>query len=177
MDLKYLNCLQCLAGYHWECIDLDADGSICCCPDSPLQGVTRGGPTKSDDEVTDPKSTGRKRAAVLYPITEGMICEWAGLKFACGGRFPIVGCTGRPATHRHHGPDKNTLNNDSGNVHRICVYCHNRWHTLNDPVYEDFFGTEDWKPHDPETKATVEEQLNNEIEWTKRKVKATDDHG
>lgn len=37
---------------------------------------------------------------------------------------------------RHHGPDKNTLNNDPGNVHRICHWHHNNWHALNDPDYD-----------------------------------------
>ncbi len=167
-------CLHCLAGYCWECLSLE--GNSCCCGLGPGIPIQRGGPTKADEDVTDPKSTGRKRAAVLYPINEGMICEWAQLKAACGGKFPIIGCAGNPATHRHHGPDKNTLNNEQGNVHRICVHCHNRWHTLNDPVYEEFFGTEHWLPHDPDTKATVLEIAANEARWSSgRKLQEVND--
>lgn len=171
-------CIPCVLGFHWECDEED-----CCCGNTLISatgGNKRGGPAKSDEEVTDPGSTGRKRAAVLYPITDDMVCEWAGLKSACGGVFPIVGCVGDPvrnkATHRHHGPDKNTLNNSEGNVHRICVFCHNRWHTLNDPAYGDLKTLPDAIPHDPDTKATVEEILANEVMWQKRKVKeATDE--
>ena len=38
-----------------------------------------GGQVKEDEELTDVLSTGRKRAAQLFPLEEGMICEWAGL--------------------------------------------------------------------------------------------------
>lgn len=174
MDLTIQPCLACIAGFHWECRTLQEDD--CCCTDNPI-GIPnqRGGPVKEDADVTDPKSTGRKRAAALYPIEPGMVCEWSGLRYACGGKFPIVGCTDRPATHRHHGPDKNTLNNSPGNVHRICVFCHNRWHTLNDPVYDEYFGTDSWLPHDPETKASVDDILKNELDWQSRKVNTPDD--
>lgn len=166
MDITTVVCLPCAAGWCFECIYLD--GNNCCCS-SPVARISSGERTlKADEEVTDPKSTGRKRAAVLYPIADGMVCEWAGLKYACGGKFPIVGCLSNPATHRHHGPDKNTLNNDVGNVHRICVHCHNRWHTLNDPVYDEFFGTDEWLKHDPVTQATPEEILMNEVRWSSK---------
>lgn len=180
-------CLECLIESHELCeCPLPVDGAlICCCPPESLQEVAepnkRGGPIKDPDEITDPKSTGRKRAAQLYPIEEGMICEWARLKQAGGGVFPIIGCLGNKASDRHHGPDKNTLNNSSGNVHRICDHCHNRWHALNDPVYpgerpagDTPFVPEDkeWFPHDAETEATEKEIVANEIEWyTKKKEK------
>jgi hypothetical protein len=49
---------------------------------------------------------------------------------------PIIGCPGRPASDRHHGPDKNTMRNEVGtNLHRICDWCHNQWHAKNDPFY------------------------------------------
>lgn len=91
---------------------------------------------KSDETVRDPASTGRKRAAALYPITDGAICEWSRLALAGGGKYPIVGCVGGKQENRHHGPDKNTLNNAEGNVHRICAHCHNLWHHLNDPDHD-----------------------------------------
>lgn len=119
---------------------------------------------KDIDNYKDPLSTGRKRAAVMYPIAPGQVCEWAGLKFAGGGVVPIVGCVGRPASDRHHGPDKNTMNNAPGNVHRICDYCHNTWHGANDPHYGErpdhtlpFVPAGEYKEHDATTKATTEE--------------------
>lgn len=125
---------------------------------------------KDIDQYKDPISTGRKRAAQMYPIEPGMVCEWANLKHAGGGVVPIVGCLGRPASDRHHGPDKNTMNNAPGNLHRICDYCHNTWHALNDPHYgprpeqtlpflpKGEVGV-DWLDHDSETKATHDEIL------------------
>ena len=84
----------------------------------------------------DPVSTGRKRAAVMYPLSAGQVCDWAWRKICGGGIEPITGCTGRPATHIHHGPDKSTLNNDrSTNISLICEFCHNRWHAANDKYY------------------------------------------
>lgn len=84
----------------------------------------------------DARSTGRKRAAKLYPIEVGQVCDWAWSKQCGGGISPIVGCTGRPAEHIHHGPDKSTFNNDPSNISRVCTYCHNRWHAANDPFYD-----------------------------------------
>lgn len=97
-------------------------------------------------ELTDPRSTGRKRAARMYPITPGMVCEWANLKNIGFSPRNIVGCMGNPASDIHHGPDKNTLNNSkitrgigSGeNVHLICSFCHNRVHSENDKFYPDY---------------------------------------
>ena len=125
---------------------------------------------KDIDQYKDPLSTGRKRAAQMYPIAPGQVCEWAGLKRAGGGVVPIIGCIGRPASDRHHGPDKNTMNNAPGNVHRICDHCHNTWHALNDPHYGDRpdhtlpftpkgeMGI-DWFDHDAGSKATQQETL------------------
>lgn len=95
----------------------------------------RGGQLKDPDSITDTESTGRKRAAKLFPIQTGMACEWRRLKLAGGGVVPIVGCIGGVATDRHHGPNKSTLANFIGNVHRICATCHNRWHSVNDQYY------------------------------------------
>lgn len=163
-----MSCIACVAECHYECYESSESG--CCCPKTSLSitaGKT-GNASKADDEVTDPESTGRKRAAVLYPLSPGMACEWRGLKAACGGAAPIIGCVEGIATNRHHGPDKSTLNNESGNVHRICATCHNRWHTLNDPLYKTLKTLPDAIPHDPFTKATEKEQLENEMRWVRR---------
>lgn len=183
-------CPSCHLGYHSDCYDLKfEEGSYhCCCPESSVGGreseseetasvIER---IKAASEVTDVTSTGRKRAALAYPITEGMICEWTGLKESGGGVNPIIGCAGNPAKARHHGPDKNTLNNTEGNVHRICHDCHNRWHAANDPYYgsrppgtEPFIPLEghQWRGHNPDTKATEEEIVQNEIYWRTHKPK------
>lgn len=187
-------CSYCAAELHGECYDLGEDSDLsnyyrtgdfrtipCCCHSGPQaintagQEQQRRNAAKEDSAVTDPESTGRKRAAVLYPITPGMACEWRGLKNACGGKVPIIGCIEGTATHRHHGPDKNTLNNEPGNVHRICHTCHNRWHALNDPLYGAVKTLEEFIPHDPDTIATPEEQLANELEWAKRPQYRTKD--
>jgi len=40
----------------------------------------RGRPMSEPSEITDIISTGRKRAAMMYPIFKDMVCEWAHLK-------------------------------------------------------------------------------------------------
>lgn len=125
---------------------------------------------KDIESYKDPVSTGRKRAAQMFPIDAGMVCEWAGLKFAGGGVYPIIGCIGRAASDRHHGPDKNTMNNAIGNVHRICDHCHNTWHGINDKAYGErpdhtlpFIPlTPGWALHDGKTKASTAEILSAE---------------
>lgn len=189
-------CFSCRSGFHDECHNTwQYDEIECCCGgevkftangEVKHEGVSETGESiegpdtgyisdgyesnKDISEYKDPISTGRKRAAQMYPIEVGMVCEWAGLKHAGGGIVPIVGCIGRAASDRHHGPDKNTMNNAPDNMHRICDFCHNTWHALNDPGYgsrpahtEPFIpkgerGT-DWFLHDGETKATTEEVL------------------
>jgi len=143
-----------------------------------------GRPMAEPSDITDITSTGRKRAAMMYPIFKDMKCEWSGLKFAGGGVEPIVGCSGniiQPTKgpdkgDRHHGPDKNVINNSPSNVHRICSTCHNRWHALNNKYYgerppadQPFIPLEEYKQHDPETKATEEEIEENEKWWTTRR--------
>jgi hypothetical protein len=108
--------------------------------------------TKPDAALKDQESTGRKRAARLYPLLdntnqplkssrtagqdERADCEWRfGIRVG-GGDNPIQGCVSGKQYARHHGPDKNTLNNEPGNVHRICHNCHNQWHAKNDPDYD-----------------------------------------
>lgn len=191
-------CFHCRTGYHNDCDLAWNDPTVTCCcggevkfnanGDVKSDGADESTPTKEIDngyiedgyeaskslaDYKDPISTGRKRAAEMYPITNGMVCEWAGLLRAGGGVVPIVGCVGRPASDRHHGPDKNTMNNAPQNLHRICDHCHNTWHAANDPYYgERPVHTQpfipmgelgvDWFAHDGKTKATTEQILEAE---------------
>lgn len=166
-------CIACTVGAHWECYK--PVDSFCCC--GPVGNTTEavepsGGYKKDPTEMIDPLSTGRKEAARLKPITEGMLCEWADLLNAGGGVFPIVGCMGNIAKHIHHGPDKDTTNNTDLNLHRVCSKCHNRWHSLNDPLYGQrppagtpFVPTQEFKLHDPTTKADPKQLFNSELWW------------
>lgn len=175
-------CLNCSDGLHWECINMT--GEACCCNGETSTPVAEEDiederdsrrnhrTNKRDKTLKDQQSTGRKRAAVLYPLDRDAPCEWLGLKFAGGGHYPIVGCNGGLQQARHHGPDKNTLNNDEGNVHRICHKCHNRWHTRNDGSYVP---GEIGKFHDRLSKATIEEIALSEVYWVTTKVKKAKD--
>lgn len=178
-------CWACVAGMHDECFRPEATvaGLLrCCCyrKETIPEAAPVGRPVAVPGEVTDVLSTGRKRAAMLYPVYDGMVCEWAYLKYAGGGVEPIIGCAGnllyneRGKYARHHGPDKNTLENGPLNVHRICETCHNRWHTLNDPYYgerpeggQPFLPTEfEWMKHDAVTRASAAEIAENEAMWS-----------
>lgn len=147
-------CGPCAVGYHFECVHPTEEGKCHCTVEVVSMDINdrlaqsidtekreRGGQIKDLSAVKDLESTGRKRAAKLYPIPkEGesgypMACEWRGLLQAGGGVIPIIGCVDGLAKDIHHGPDKNTLSNFVGNVHRICKTCHNRWHTINDKYY------------------------------------------
>lgn len=188
-------CLPCATGYHFECWKPLDTGFCHCTAEGPVlfeakdnsteEKKERGGQVKEQAAVTDRESTGRKRAAKYYPIPkEGepgypMTCEWAGLAKAGGGVEPIVGCVGALAKHIHHGPNKSTLENSVGNVHRICPTCHNRWHTLNDPYYGErpagnvpYLPNAEWHPHDGTTRATPEELAAFEMIWINRKIEA-----
>lgn len=182
-----MSCVPCAADCHFEC--LFPQDNLCCCDSPPVAEVTlesmrRGGPVKNAEDMADPISTGRKRAAIAKPIEEGMVCEWAGLRNAGGGVEPIIGCNGNSATNIHHGPDKDVLNNVDSNLHRICPNCHNRWHTLNDVYYgvrptpgTPFIPLVPYvlRDHDSDTKASVEEIFNNEMYWSNKKtLKAKD---
>lgn len=137
-----------------------------------------GRPPKDNNDLVDPESAGRKRAAQLLPkeLLATMICEWALLKEAGGGVEPIKGCHGNRATDLHHGPSKNTLHNERGednrNLHAICSYCHNLYHARNDKYYEGtrplddtpWLPVGDWKPHNPNgPKMTVQEAMVEEL--------------
>jgi hypothetical protein len=139
-------CAYCNMNMHDICAAFDNDP--CCCGGRGFQGESAtvldaltGKATWQKDRalMADPTSTGRKRAAVVIPdeiLNDSLICEWAGLLYAGGGVDPIVGCNGRIASDRHHGPDKCVLNNERGvNLWAICDHCHNRWHALNDKYY------------------------------------------
>lgn len=191
-------CWPCVVSLHEECYDLsiveddNIDGSWvqCCCfkhkgddAEDWVRGVGR--PVSEPSDITDVLSTGRKRAAMLYPIYDGMVCEWAGLRFAGGGVEPIIGCQGNVLEankgpnkgDRHHGPDKNVINNGPDNVHRICSKCHNRWHARNNKYYGDrpavdqpYIPTEEYQKHDSITLATEEELAENEAFWSGQKI-------
>lgn len=92
--------------------------------------------TKRDAALKDQQSTGRKRAAKLYPLNRDAPCEWRGKANCGGGPFPIIGCISGLQEARHHGPDKSVVNNEEGNVHRICHYCHYNWHAKNNADYD-----------------------------------------
>lgn len=142
----------------------------------------------------DEKSTGRKRAALLYPFicnnckhtkqqhstdnrcTKDLCdcnefmwepCEWKGLKGAGGGRNPIIGCLDGVQFARHHGPIKDTMRNELGNVHRVCATCHQHWHNINDSYYNEV----DYMKlsHTPNS-ATEEEIFKDMLDWKTGKM-------
>lgn len=161
-------CFSCGRGFHEECIVEDCD---VCHPVteaiSPVSALGRGAPVKETNNLKDPLSTGRKRAAMLYPIDKDKDCEWRGKSNCGGGLRPITGCFEGKQRARHHGPVKlsaTTVNNEPGNVHRICHSCHVRWHELNDLVYneEEFARTR----HDP-TDCDIAEIMAYDALWTK----------
>jgi len=154
-------------GRKWECLD---HGNCDCGSDILFDGGGDDDVLDSFDEITtykldaelkDQQSTGRKRAAKLYPLDAMAACEWQKKKHCGGGATPIVGCINGLQQARHHGPDKNTLNNERGNVHRICHNCNNRWHALND---KDYVWGATYPSHSP-VEATVQELAASEFEW------------
>lgn len=166
-----MGCASCGQGFHSECRKC-LKGKCHKKFTKTIQTLTSyasgrvGAPVKNREDVKDPKSTGRKEAANRFPIVRGPNgerpeCEWQGLK-NCGGGLAIVGCIDGKQVDRHHGPDKDTLNNAPGNVHRICKTCHNRWHAVNDDKYVE----EEWKKtsHSPEPADTTE-LIANEAKW------------
>jgi hypothetical protein len=202
-----VECLPCAMQNHESCW-LPNDRGLCCCPTSMWDGEEpqmtlasltgtpyvptgseqvketqgRGGQVKDADAVTDRESTGRKRAAKMFPIVQGMPCEWAGLKLAGGGVIPIMGCIREAksvAKDIHHGPNKSTLANFVGNVHRICPTCHNRWHSLNDKYYDsirplglDYYPQAKYVSYEhlPFVYPTDIERAQNEIAWLQGKA-------
>ncbi len=176
-----MSCIACRQGFTWECrkhgnCDDATDNTSVSVPDTPddseednnEQYIVK---TQDDSKLKDQQSTGRKRAAKMYPLAEGAPCEWQGKKNCGGGSNPITGCYSGTQQARHHGPDKNTLNNEKGNVHRICHNCHNRWHTDNDAGY--IWGS-NYPLHNP-VAATNAELANNELSWMNRDIKPVKD--
>lgn len=179
-------CVACRQGFEWECLwlgkcDTTANasavvaGTINARPIDNLelpeeseldeeQEITLN--EQDDSKLKDQQSTGRKRAAKLYPLDKDKNCEWSQSKSCGGGDHPIVGCIAGKQQARHHGPDKNTLNNGTGNVHRICHNCHNRWHAQNDPGY--VWGSLH-NAHTPVV-ATPDELLKNQMYWSSKKL-------
>lgn len=194
-------CQPCALGFHWECANPvekadEVGGYFCCCTLEARRGIPVDDEDGDEREVTNNLTTGRKRAGRLVPIMTGMVCEWAGLRYAGGGIVPIVGCNGNVLAkvkrgadlpegtdsrgELHHGPDKTTINNAPGtNLHRICSNCHHRWHALNDKFYSKHRpgAEEPWLPsdgdrrlwpHDMFTLATDAEMMVSEGWWATR---------
>ena len=76
-------CWGCVCGLHEECLDLkptEDNYSQCCCFGKPTNSDEGdfvrevGRPMSEAHEIVDVLSTGRKRAAMLYPIYDGMLC-------------------------------------------------------------------------------------------------------
>lgn len=128
-----------------------------------------------DANLKDQQSTGRKRAARLYPLDFDAPCEWTNRSNCGGGSSPIRGCVSGTQQARHHGPDKSVVNNEEGNVHRICHYCRNRWHVANDATYDWNAGY--YPPHAPtamqpdELKAAIMDEMRYQ---TKKATKIKD---
>lgn len=156
-------CAACGRGFHEECLP----GCIKCHPKeeelvSRETSSESSRKSKRDEDLKDEKSTGRKRAARLYPLDKDAPCEWMGLKNCGGGRRPIIGCYDGKQQERHHGPVKKTTRNEEGNVHRICEPCHIHWHELNDLVYDE--GEYNSLPHAP-VSASTKEIFENVLKW------------
>lgn len=137
------------------------------------------GRRSSGRNKADSQSAGRKIAARRYPLEPEAPCEWQGKGDCGGGDFPILGCLEGKQQARHHGPEKNVSNNEYGNVHRICHYCHNRWHAANDPTYDWNAGV--WPAHNPRP-LTDEERKTVALDYmryqttgrNRKKIKETD---
>lgn len=152
-------CLKCGRGFHKECKRCRKGK----CHSKEIEPDTELESRKSSKEnLRDPISTGRKRAAQLYPIDPVAACEWQRKRNCGGGRVPIIGCLEGLQKDRHHGPVKDTTRNERNNVHRLCYACHHHWHELNDLEYN----TKDFNllPHQPE-EANVEEIILDTLEW------------
>lgn len=168
-------CWSCRRGQHNGCAALITDTVCDCTHDNIVQAppvgtignalnldteepdtrkITRR--LKNDDAVTDQQSTGRKRAAALYPLKDAngnsLPCDYANLPAptlpnymevqidGCGIRKGTV--AGKAQARHHH--DYNTLNNERSNVALLCHSCHNLLHAKNDEykdaIYERIYG-------------------------------------
>jgi hypothetical protein len=162
-------CIYCGRGFHDECergcpdCHGEEDSRISNTISNLVGSGGPGRPALDPSQVTDRYSTGRKRAAALYPLNNKEPCEWRNLK-NCGGGVPVIGCLNGFQQDRHHGPVKDTLRNERENVHLICKKCHKRWHYFNDPVYLE----EKWDDtsHEP-VPATEAELRAFELKWSR----------
>lgn len=142
------------------------------------QRMAGSGRSHSKRGGSDSQSAGRKVAAKLYPLDSEKECEWQGKGNCGGGDYPILGCLEGKQQARHHGPEKNVQNNEEGNVHRICHYCHYRWHAKNDPTYDWNAGV--WPAHKPRPLSQSEQSeqaldlLRYNASKTKTKIKELD---
>ncbi len=154
-----MGCLSCGRGIKGECnceaneLTLTEDAIKETDSQPPVAEAPKGRPKLSDADVTDPHSTGRKRAAQMWPLDPEAPCEWRDKKNCGGGKHPILGCATGLQRNIHHGPDKNTLNNARTNIHKICTNCHNRWHAANDGDYDPTIR------HAPVTAGYLERQM------------------
>jgi len=156
-----MTCVACGRGFHKECVK---GCKKCHGKEDKVRAsieVHRKKGSKADG-LKDPLSTGRKRAAELYPLDAESHCEWRNLRNCGGGKRPIIGCVNGKQQARHHGPVKDTTRNSEGNVHRICNRCHNHWHELNDLIYNEREYA--LLPHDP-SPAGPEELVDDELAW------------
>jgi len=170
-------CTMCLAGFHSSCQEISCDCNHLSLPtgndpsptldeeeqeheqeEQPKRSTSRNTSARSgkrDATLKDQQSTGRKRAARLYPLNRESPCEWQGKAECGGGLSPILGCSLGKQEARHHGPDKSVSNNEEGNVHRICHACHNRWHAANNAEYD--WNSTTVKPHNPRPQTEKEQ--------------------
>lgn len=194
-----MTCSMCTIGYHSSC-----QGGLCACSHtqgvlapSPTS-KDEDEPTGEDEEVRgshrqrnggrnanssgrrdavlkDQQSTGRKRAARLYPLNRESPCEWQGSASCGGGLKPILGCVLGKQEARHHGPDKSVSNNEEGNVHRICHACHNRWHAANNADYDWNSTTVQAHNPRPQTEKESGEAMTIHMTYTVKKNKRIKD--
>lgn len=135
-------CIFSARGFFEECENFPGCG--CGSPPIPLSSTspheevaTAGVYQKDRNLLVDPKSTGRKEAARMFPLDKSAPCEWQLKKFVAFNGKMVWGCVNGLQSNIHHGPDKDTLRNVNGNVHRICFTCHNHYHAVTDPDYDD----------------------------------------
>ena len=135
-------CPECMRGFYCGECDVSKTNDEPSEPEDDLRSEEtdiRVRRNKPDSSLKDQQSTGRKRAAKLYPLDRSAACQWreASSENPKGGdKMPITfSCNGLQQA-RHHGPDYNTLNNDPTNVSLICHVHHNGYHALNNQ-YKD----------------------------------------
>lgn len=186
-------CGPCLTGNCADCANEWVDFQVCNCthieqptPTAPVGKIgaalnldsetydtsTRTRRFKNDDSLKDIQSTGRKRAAALYPLKDKdgnpIPCDFAN-KAQCLPNFmevQIDGCgirkgtmAGKAQARHHH--NYVVTDNERENVGLLCHSCHNLLHAKNDPfkdvIYERIFG------YKPET---------SDLKWANKALKS-----